>query len=99
MFILESGLVSKKVSDMDVRDIKTNTVMMPKELTAENGAKGLMSGEFSQKCPVICPDCSDTFDNEGCVTCGGDGELYQNINISWTNIKEIYAMAVKHLGH
>ena len=73
-------------------------VVMPRELTAENGAKALLMGEFAQEIPVFCPDCIDPVDKEDCVTCDGEGELYQHVNISWTNIKAIYAMAVKHLA-
>ncbi len=74
------------------------TVNMPKELTAENGAKALMMGEFSQRIPVFCPDCKEVIDGEVCKTCDGAGELYQDVNISWITIKEIYAMAVKRLA-
>jgi hypothetical protein len=72
-------------------------VAMPKELTAENGAKALMMGEFYETVET---------GNEafcGCGTCDFCIEFpdepestLQKIPISWTTIKEIYAMAVKH---
>ena len=74
-------------------------IVMPRELTAENGAKAVMMGEFSQCAPVFCPDCNGSDEREACLTCAGKGTVSQCVNISWTNIKAIYAMAVKHLGH
>ena len=32
-------------------------LVMPRVLTAENGAKGLLSGEFYEEVEVACPDC------------------------------------------
>ncbi len=55
--------------------METKTVIMPINLTAENGAKGLLIGEFWAEAP--------------------DGT---KVMIDWTTIKEIYAMAVNHLG-
>ena len=69
------------------------TVAMPVSLTAANGAKFLLSGEFSEKIAVSCPDCT-----EGCETCDGSGELYRAVPVSWTTIKAIYAKAVEHFG-
>lgn len=77
------------------------TVTMPKELTAENGAKALLSGEFKESATVACPDCyglGHDMVTEVCDTCGGEGALEQDVTVSWTVIKEIYAMAVKHLA-
>ena len=74
-------------------------VAMPKELTAENGAKALMTGEFYETIEVG----NDAFCGCGtcdfCIECPNEPEsTLQKIPISWTNIKEIYAMAVKHFG-
>ena len=72
-------------------------VAMPKELTAENGAKALMMGEFYETVETGneafcgCGTC------DFCIECPGEPEsTLQKIPISWTTIKEIYAMAVKH---
>jgi len=69
---------------------------MPRELTAENGAKGLLSGEFKEVITLSCPDC----DCKGhyCTTCDNKGEVTVDANISCATIKEIYAMAFKDLG-
>lgn len=73
----------------------TKTVMMPRELTAENGAKAALIGEFSINFPMKC--CCHGED-EGCDVCEGMGEYMQPVNVPWVTIKEIYAAAVKHLG-
>lgn len=75
-------------------------VIMPKELTAQNGAKMHMMGEFNEEITLKCPECWDLnedADNE-CEICAGTGEYVQSVPVSWTTIKEIYAMAVKRLG-
>lgn len=84
-----------------------NTVIMPKELTAENGAKGLLMGEFSENVAIQCPSCDGSgsiemgaYDpDEVCDECEGAGEYTLKVAVSWSKIKEIYAMAVKHLGN
>ena len=75
------------------------SIPMPLSLTAENGAKALMMGEFSEGSYVSCPDCyciDEGEDKDSCETCLGEGELYQKVPVSWTTIKDIYAMAVEH---
>ena len=75
-------------------------VIMPKELTAENGAKYLMMGEFFVEIDVDNPNhcgCED----ENCDRCmdGNEPEtLNHRVYLDWTIIKEIYAKAVKHLA-
>jgi len=71
---------------------------MPRELTAENGAKGLLSGEFYETIEVDCLALGDICSDENCEDCKGTGSMEQRIAIQWTTIKEIYAMAVKHLA-
>ena len=41
--------------------METKTVMMPRELTAENGAKAALMGEFLIKSPLRC-DCESDDD-------------------------------------
>lgn len=71
---------------------------MPSRLTAENGAKALLSGEFfvTVESELFC-DCGE----EDCEECE-QTELYDLQStceepIPWTTIKEIYAKAVEHL--
>lgn len=84
-----------KLADSDL-------VLMPRELTAENGAKGLLMGDFKESYEVDCHACGVDHmiypDGPGeCEVCHGEGRLTQYIIVSWTTIKEIYEKAVKHL--
>ena len=63
-----------------VKSVKNN---LPEELTAENGAKGFLSGEFFEEFEV--------YDD--------DGEAHiQKVPVSWTTIKDIYKKIVKYYG-
>ena len=80
---------------------ESGTVKMPKELTAENGAKALLSGEFYVEQLIYCPDCdidSGIEYDEVCETCDDSGTVTQRIMIDWDTIKRIYAKAVEHLA-
>ena len=74
---------------------------MPKRLTAENGAKGLLSGEFAESCSVVCPSCDgsgEVDDDIDCGECSGEGTVEQKVAVEWDTIKRIYDMAVEHLA-
>ena len=80
---------------------KTATVTMPRELTAENGAKAALAGEFFVERIIDCPDCdvhSGIEDDEICETCGDSGTVTQRLPVSWPTIKAIYRKAVETLG-
>ncbi|HHU0805794.1 TPA: hypothetical protein ACT92S_001256 [Klebsiella pneumoniae] len=70
-------------------------VMVPMRLTAENGAKGALSGEFSETKFVNCPEC---FGDEECETCDGSGKIEITVPVTWTTIKEIWAKGVEHFA-
>ncbi|HBT4772731.1 TPA: hypothetical protein MB352_003977 [Klebsiella variicola subsp. variicola] len=70
-------------------------VMVPMRLTAENGAKGALSGEFSETKFVNCPEC---FGDDECETCDGSGRIEITVLVSWTTIKEIWAKGVEHFA-
>lgn len=70
-------------------------VMVPMRLTAENGAKGVLSGEFSETKFVNCPEC---FGDDECETCDGSGRIEITVPVTWTTIKEIWAKGVKHFA-
>jgi len=74
----------------------TVMVKMPKELTAENGAKGLLSGEFFEVVELECTACDQN--NDDCEVCSGNGSYIYRVPVSWATIKEIYAKAVEHFG-
>ncbi|NJV49795.1 molecular chaperone DnaJ [Escherichia coli] len=56
-------------------------VIVPKKLTAENGAKGVLSGEFSETTFISCPEC---FGDDDCETCDGSGRIEIKVPVSWT---------------
>lgn len=76
-------------------------ISMPKSLTAENGAKGLLIGEFHETVIMRCEEC----DGEGvysegntCEECTGAGDYALKVPISWDTIKDIYKMCVEGLS-
>lgn len=70
-------------------------VMVPMRLTAENGAKGVLSGEFSETQFVNCPEC---FGDDECETCDGSGRIEIKVPVSWTTIKDIWIKGVEHFA-
>lgn len=70
-------------------------VMVPMRLTAENGAKGALSGEFSETKFVNCPEC---FGDDECETCDGSGRIEIMVPVTWTTIKDIWAKGVEHFA-
>lgn len=70
-------------------------MMVPMRLTAENGAKGVLSGEFSETKFVNCPEC---FGDDECETCDGSGRIEITVPVTWTTIKEIWAKGVEHFA-
>ncbi|HBR5571875.1 TPA: DUF551 domain-containing protein [Klebsiella pneumoniae] len=70
-------------------------VMVPIRLTAENGAKGALSGEFSETKFVNCQEC---FGDDECETCDGSGRIKITVPVTWTTIKEIWAKGVEHFA-
>lgn len=70
-------------------------VMVPMRLTAENGAKGALSGAFSETKFVNCPEC---FGDDECETCDGSGRIEITVPVTWTTIKEIWAKGVEHFA-
>ncbi|MDA6694386.1 hypothetical protein OSL25_24770 [Escherichia coli] len=69
-------------------------VIVPKKLTAENGAKGVLSGEFSETTFISCPEC---FGDDDCETCDGSGRIEIKVPVSWTTIKTIWAKGCEYL--
>lgn len=73
--------------------------LMPRQLTAENGAKALLLGEFKLEVTCECPECRELEEPaEGCEICDGEGEYAQRHTIPWDMIKFIYSEAVKGLA-
>ncbi|WP_176509948.1 hypothetical protein [Pseudomonas urethralis] len=59
--------------------------LMPTRLTAENGAKALLLGEFKLEVTQECPECRELDDPvEGCEICDGEGEYGQRHTVRGT---------------
>ena len=79
--------------------VNGNKTLLPKKLTAENGAKAALMGEFFETVEVDCPLCEGgefKNDYEVCVECNDTATITDEVAISWTNIKAIYAAAVAY---
>lgn len=74
--------------------------LMPVELTAENGAKALLLGEFHEETQHACMECADMDDedNEDCLYCQGTNYVNVKVPVDWTTIKGIYRRAVDGLA-
>ncbi|MDM3222457.1 hypothetical protein OGV71_12055 [Citrobacter sp. Cf088] len=66
--------------------------LVPKRLTAENGAKSVLSGEFSETKFINCPEC---FGDDDCETCDGSGRIEITVPVTWTTIKAIWDKGVE----
>ncbi|WLJ48281.1 hypothetical protein AABD57_04245 [Edwardsiella piscicida] len=69
--------------------------LVPKKLTAENGAKSVLLGEFSETKFINCPEC---FGDDECETCDGSGIIEITVPVTWTTIKAIWAKGVEHFA-
>jgi hypothetical protein len=73
-------------------------VALPSELTAKNGAKALLSGEFNETIEISNPEFCGCGDDD-CHACDEEDEtILVNVPVSWTTIKEIYAKIVDHFA-
>lgn len=70
-------------------------VMVPKRLTAENGAKGVLSGEFSETTFISCLEC---FDDDDCDTCDGSGRIEIKVPVTWSTIKSIWDKGIEYFA-
>ncbi|WP_145514730.1 hypothetical protein [Yersinia massiliensis] len=69
--------------------------IMPESLTAENGAKGALSGEFFTETHITCEECGgDCDEDDPCKHCNDLGVQTVRTAIGWSTIKDIYKMAV-----
>ncbi|HAI5221740.1 TPA: molecular chaperone DnaJ [Escherichia coli] len=75
--------------------IPDGLVIVPKKLTAENGAKGVLSGEFSETTFISCPEC---FGDDDCDTCDGSGRIEIKVPVTWTTIKSIWDKGIAYFA-
>lgn len=73
-------------------------LLMPNTLTAENGAKALLSGEFEIQHQVICSACHYDEADPECEVCAGEIEYTAKVKVDWPTIKAIYNKAAATLG-
>lgn len=93
------GLGPMTESSSPAVSIPDGYCLMPRRLTAENGAKALLLGEFKLEVTRECPECRELEEPaEGCEICDGEGEYGQSHIIPWEKIKFIYSEAVKGLA-
>lgn len=77
-------------------------VVMPKSLTAENGAKALLTGDFHETVIMQCEECEGEGEiyyegiPEVCGCCTGAGDYALKVPVGWDTIKDIYVMCVEH---
>lgn len=77
---------------------RDNKILMPKELTAENGAKYYFNGEFKVSVEHKC-DCDNGYtSNPDCDICEGYGVYDQPFVLDWSTIKEIYKTIAEKMG-
>lgn len=69
--------------------------LVPCKLTAENGAKSCMIGEFTEQTEISCPEC---FGDDECETCDGSGMIEVTVPVSWTTIKDIWVKGIEHFA-
>ena len=70
-------------------------VMVPKRLTAENGAKWALSGEFSETTFISCLEC---FGDDDCDTCDGSGRIEIKVPVTWSTIKSIWDKGIEYFA-
>ena len=71
--------------------IQDGYCIMPLKLTADNGAKGALCGEFHVQYRIVCQSCV----GEGCEDCNHIGGWDAEIPVSWDTIKRIHEAAVE----
>ncbi|MDD8639043.1 ead/Ea22-like family protein [Escherichia coli] len=96
---LEAELVSQTYKLNALSDNSPVTpdgwVMVPKKLTAENGAKDVLSGEFSETTFISCPEC---FGDDDCDTCDGSGRIEIKVPVTWATIKSIWDKSIEYFA-
>lgn len=70
-------------------------IPMPKKLTAENGAKAALSGDFTEHKFINCSEC---FGDDECESCDGSGLIKVEVTLSWSTIKAIWEKGADHFA-
>lgn len=100
----ECGATTSNLSDWNKRTaqpvsepykLPQGYALVPCKLTAENGAKSCMIGEFTEQTEISCPEC---FGDDECETCDGSGMIEVTVPVSWTTIKDIWSKGIEHFA-
>lgn len=75
-------------------------VWVPKKLTAENGVKKALIGEFEEFIIMECDGCdgSGLINDEVCDECHGAGDYSLHVPVGWSTIKAIWEKAIDTVG-
>lgn len=92
--ILEMAMLQGAEPVTTANKLPEGWVAVPKRLTAENGAKAALIGEFNLEYSLTCHECF----GEGCEDCNGAGTWTNSVPIDWTTIKDIWAKAIDHFA-
>lgn len=94
-----ASLRAELTESYSITSIPDGYCVMPRRLTAENGAKAILLGEFKVHVTQECRECAELDEpDEHCEICDGEGEYCQHHTISWDQIKFIYSKAVEGLA-
>ena len=91
----QQKLVHRDVLPFSLPVTPDGWVMVPKRLTAENGAKGVLSGEFSETTFISCLEC---FGDDDCDTCDGSGRIEIKVPVTWSTIKSIWDKGIEYFA-
>ncbi|EJC0563848.1 hypothetical protein MX054_000602 [Enterobacter cloacae] len=83
--------LNKRLETGNSQVVPDGYCIMPLKLTADNGAKGALCGEFHVQYRIVCQSCV----GEGCEDCNHTGGWDAEIPVSWDTIKRIHEAAVE----
>lgn len=88
-------VVEKREPDQPDLPLADGYALLPRELTAENGAKKLLLGEFEESITLPCPECETDPAYDKCEICHGVGEYQYPVPVQWDTIKRIWRKSVQ----
>lgn len=92
------ALIARAQAAQPASGVPEGYVAMPQALTAENGAKAALMGEFDVTLTLACPECDERDMDPECEICQGATEYDQPVPVGWSTIKAIYQRAVEVCG-
>jgi len=93
----DKSIHAPSIAEQPDLPIAEGYALLPRELTAENGAKALLIGEFHETRVFECPGCGGE-DAEDCELCDGSGAQEMKLVVQWDTIKRIWRKAVQHFA-